>query len=82
MKDIKLEQIKPASAQGTAAVYLVRRAHSGAVVGMLEKFRDTRTDTHPWKAFAGYGEGRKFIGPFYKEDGGKEAAIAAVATWS
>lgn len=47
-------------------------------VGVLTKFKDTRTEKHPWKAFVGVGERIRHIGAFYPEDGVKEAALEAV----
>ncbi len=56
-----------------AALYLV--IVNGAVVGQLEKIRDTRTDRHPWKAYSGTGQTRRYLGAFYA---GKSAALDAV----
>ncbi len=57
------------------AIYLVRV--NGSVVGMLEKWRNTKTDTHPWKAFAGYGFDSKFVGAYYGRTG-KQQAIDSI----
>ena len=32
--------------------YVVVNAQTGREIGLVTKIRDTRTDTHPWKAFA------------------------------
>lgn len=59
------------------------------VIGTLEKHRNTRTETHPWKAFHGYGFKAQFLGAFYEDRslipldddmrfGGKKAAIQAI----
>lgn len=37
----------------------------GVELGLLEKYRDTRTDTHPWKAFVGIGAACEFIDAWY-----------------
>jgi hypothetical protein len=50
----------------------------GVLVGLLTKFRDTRTVKNPWKAYAAVGHASKRIGSFYASDGGKLAALAAV----
>lgn len=57
-------------------VYLV--LVDGEPVGMIEKIKDTASTKHPWKAFAGIGFTRRFIGAFYPEDGYDGAAITAV----
>lgn len=62
---------------GESALYLVKD-QDGNVVGLLEKYPNTRTDRHPWKAFLGYGMTLKFLGAFYPEDGGRDAALGAV----
>lgn len=77
-------------------VYLVKDAErlaegDAAILGMLEKYSNTRTDTHPWKAFAGWGANRVFLGTFWNEIdldavlrgedynfGGKDAALEAI----
>ena len=80
MSDITVEQYSKA-AKGSVAVYLVKRA--GNVIGTLQKYADTRTDKHPWKAFD-YNPKRpanvpaECLGMFYAADGGKQAAIAAI----
>jgi hypothetical protein len=63
--------------------YLVRR--NGFLIGFLSKFKNTRGEIHPWKAF---GMRRDFEGAwivdhgqfkaFYEEHGGKAAAIHQV----
>jgi hypothetical protein len=50
----------------------------GNVLGLLEKFPDTRSDKHPWKAYGGCGATAVFLGSFYPSEGGKEAALRAV----
>lgn len=65
-------------------VYLLKC--NGTVIGTLEKYRDTRTEHHPWKAFLGTGWDREYLGGFYEPrtgwpsqpGGGKKAAIEAV----
>lgn len=73
MKTVKVREAKGRE----SALYVV--TDGGREVGLLEKYRNTRTDSHPWKAFAGIGVGSRFIGAFYPEDGGRDAALAAVA---
>jgi len=56
----------------------------GKVLGFLTKFKPVPGETHPWKAFAPIvGQGRphfgKMIKAFYKRDGGKKAALVALA---
>ena len=64
---------------GRASVYLVKKGPGGdeMIVGMLEKYRNTRTETHPWKAFAGHGATRSYLGAFYGPTG-REDAIHAI----
>lgn len=70
--------------RGQSIVYLLYEGEE--IVGMLEKFRDTRTEHHPWKAFLGWGMSRRYLGAFYAEragwpaqpGGGRPAALAAV----
>jgi hypothetical protein len=63
-----------------AAVYLVKRAAGGdeMIIGMLEKYNNTRSETHPWKAWLGFGATRQYLGAFYAEEGGREAALSAI----
>ena len=42
------ELYRQASYKGTSTLYLVKR--DGVVVGLIEKYRNTRTEHHPWKA--------------------------------
>ena len=37
----------------------------GVKVGYVTKFHNTRTDTNPWKAFAGLNKDATFLGSFY-----------------
>ena len=70
-----IEQIYK-SKDGQPALFLVKIGET--IIGQLEKYNDTRSETHPWKAFAGTGETRKFLGSFYPEEGGKAFAIRAI----
>jgi hypothetical protein len=45
---------------------------------MLEKYRNTRTESHPWKAFQSFGAQREFLGAFYPADGGQKTALAKI----
>ena len=67
--------------------YLVKAG--GMLIGFLSKFKNTRTETHPWKAFGmkwnpGLHGTQGFIvdgsqfATFYEEEGGKKAAIEKV----
>lgn len=59
---------------GCPAVFLVKRG--GNVIGLLEKYPDSKYEKHPWKAIRAYtGE---FLGAFYPEEGGKAAALAVL----
>jgi hypothetical protein len=64
-------------ATGHPDVYIVRN-ENGLIIGMLEKYRNTRTETHPWKAFQSFGAQREFLGAFYAADGGQKAALAKI----
>lgn len=46
-------------------------------IGFIEKFRDTPTDTNPWKAYAGIGHANIYLGCFY-DPMGRERAVTAV----
>lgn len=75
-KGYSVEKYK-AGGKGAPAVYLVKNA-SGFVVGLLEKYPNSRTDTHPWKAFTGR-DNQKFLGVSYAKNG-KEVAVEAIIT--
>lgn len=78
---------------GTAALYLVSLTGAPASEphGYIEKFRNTRTDTHPYKATV-YPLGfrhkdrnglpvAQFLGAFYPEEGGMDAAQVAIRNY-
>jgi hypothetical protein len=48
---------------GVPAQYLI--VTDGEDLGLLEKFRNTRADIHPWKAFHGIGGACRYLGAFY-----------------
>lgn len=75
---MNIKRIESAMGRYAPDRYLVMRP-GGAIVGMLEKYKNTRTEIHPWKAFLGVGGGQTFLGAFYADAGGKRAAIAAIA---
>jgi hypothetical protein len=86
MNNIELIQIRKAS-KGQPAGYMVKMA--GRVIGFLDKYRDTRTETHPWKAFAAKFNpatgGFQYAGEiafkcFYRHEGGQPAAIEFLKT--
>jgi hypothetical protein len=69
-------------------IYVVKDGE--AAVGMLVKYRDTRTETYPWQAYLGTGDNPTFLGAYYDSDsfiattqdvmvGGRKAAIQAIA---
>lgn len=67
-----------------AAWYLVEKVNLETdeveVIGMLEKWKNTRTDKHPWKALGRLtnpNEPRPFLGAFYSS-AGRAHALAAV----
>ena len=82
MKSVKLVKVD-AGYDRRESFYLVMV--DGREVGALRKFRDTRSDTHPWQAFGVIPAGatgrdmiRPYLGLFYKSDGYKGAALDAV----
>jgi hypothetical protein len=60
----------------TSGLYLVKRGADE--VGLLEKYGNTAADKHPWKAFLGVGMGSRYVGAFYPQDGGRDAALATL----
>jgi hypothetical protein len=69
------KEIRPAT-QGRAALHVV--LEGDREVGLLEKYKNTKTETHPWKAFKGIGEACQYLGAFYGRSG-KADALAAIA---
>jgi hypothetical protein len=69
---VTLEEVK---VRGGARLWLVMQ--NGKVVGQLEKYPDTRADSHPWKAFSGTGAGRIYLGAFYPACRGRKASETA-----
>jgi hypothetical protein len=68
-------------------LWLVKRGET--ILGMLEKYKNTKSCYHPWKAWAGYGLTARFLGAFYEPHkdwlpadtmnmGGKNGAIDAI----
>lgn len=76
---VTIEQQRKAS-NGSPALYLIKvdGSEDKHIVGMLEKYTNTKTDTHPWKAFIGWGRDAQFSRSYYPEEGGKDAAIAMI----
>lgn len=70
------EELVRKGGRGSYSLYLIRV--NGRAVGLLEKYPNTRTETHPWKAFLGVGLKADYQGAFYAEDGGKKAALDAI----
>jgi hypothetical protein len=92
MPETKVKVEALTSRAGRPMVYLVKRGNE--VVGMLEKYRDTRNECHPLKAFRGTGYERQNVGHFYDDRarasvsvrfqpnynfGGRPAALRAIA---
>ena len=77
--NITIECVQKAKG-GCSALYLVRKGET--IIGQLEKYNDTRTETHPWKAFLGTGATRTYMGAWYKADGAQRAAIAEIINCS
>lgn len=50
----------------------------GLPFGLVEKFKDDASTVNPWKAFKGIGHACSYLRAFYKNEGGKAAAVAAV----
>lgn len=61
------------------ACYLVFRNGDGEPIGMLEKWHNTRSATHPWKAYVGQGMALRFLEAFYGPTGQQEAINAVLA---
>lgn len=59
-------------------IMLVMVSNRGIELGFLTRYRDTRTEKHPYKAFKGIGLKATFMGSFYPEDGGITSAIKSV----
>lgn len=75
MDGILIEHVRAMKSE-TPGVWLVKQ--DGNVVGLLEKYLDTRTDKHPWKAFRGTGVAATFLGAWYPSEGGQLEAINAI----
>jgi hypothetical protein len=75
---ITTEQVRKAE-QKMPALHLVRRGAD--IIGMVEKYRDSRTDKHPHKAIMGTGCDASFVEAFYGKDGFADAVrtIAALS---
>jgi hypothetical protein len=50
----------------------------GKEAGLITKYRNTRTEQHPWKAWLGVGESCRHHAAYYPAGGGREAALNAV----
>ncbi len=71
---IQLERAAKGQIPALYTVWHYQRSRN-VPIGMLEKYRNNRSETHPWKAFAGIGMKARYIGAFYD---GREAALEAV----
>jgi predicted Zn-ribbon and HTH transcriptional regulator len=73
-----LELVPKKAVDSKEIMYLVKKNGTDEPIGFITKFKDTRTDTNPWKAYVDIGVNSKFIDSYYSEEGGKEAAIKAI----
>lgn len=76
--------------KGSTALYVV---YLGAdPIGLLERYRNTARETHPWKAYGETGAKAVYLGAFYDDGsvipldrdmlfGGRKAAIQAIQTY-
>lgn len=72
--------MSPTSKYASAQALVIR---DGKAIGLLEKYRNTASETHPWKAFfysvpPGPNVKTEYLGAFYAAQGGKRAAIQAI----
>lgn len=70
-----LVELKKIRMGGIPFAFVVIR--DGEEIGFITKHRDTRTETHPWKAFVGIGHHATYLGAVYGSDG-KARAIQAI----
>lgn len=70
-----LVELKKIQMGGIPFAFVVIR--DGEEIGFITKHRDTRTETHPWKAFVGIGHHATYLGAVYGSDG-KARAIQAI----
>lgn len=78
MDGVKVTQVRKAKEKEMSAQYIVEL--HGRLVGVLEKYRNTRTETHPWKAFGPpktVPEPNDFYGAFFGANG-KARALETV----
>ena len=52
---------------------------AGAILGLICKPKDTRTDKHAWCAFRGIGLGQTFLGHSWTKDGAAGVVCGTVA---
>ena len=73
--------LTPVETRSRTRMYRVERG--GAHLGLIEKMPQDRSTITPWKAFAGIGFNLRYLGAFFANQGGKDAAVSAVlmATW-
>lgn len=70
-----LKTVKRSSSSGET-MYTVHHPKTHKIVGLLTKYANTRTDTHPWKAFKYDGGGNKphtMLGAYYGKEGRRKA---------
>jgi len=73
--DRHLVELKKIKMGGVDFAFVVVR--DGEEIGFITKYRDTRTETHPWKAYVGIGHHSTYLGAAYGSDG-KAKAIKAI----
>lgn len=69
---VDIKQVKKATRE-TFAMDLVTL--NGREVGVITKFRNTRTEKSPWVAFLGVGHGQIHLGPYWES---RHAAVLAI----
>lgn len=73
-KNIKLVKVNTLNFDSMKAVVA-----DGKEIGFITKYKNTRTETHPWKAYSGKGETNKFLGTtFVSEKYAVQMVVQAV----
>lgn len=72
---LTLVQIKKATSK-VSGLWLLKRGET--ILGLLEKFKDTKFYYHPWKAWVGHGLTAQFLGAFYEPRDGWVALEAGM----
>ncbi len=74
IRNLRVEKV-PGYEPPQPALYLVKNGDE--IIGQMEKYRNTRYETHPWKAFLGTGHDREYVGAFYGKNG-KDLALGFI----